>query len=97
MSDYVSLSFSPDNFLSISTDNNKANIYEYEFINKNIYDIEIDEKMKERAIKNYGVQEFYKNSDLIIINENKNELDVKYLWQWLDCKYLKKKQNKTIF
>ena len=82
ISDFVTLSFSPDNFISISSDINKANVNDYELVKKNSQDIEIDEQMKERAIKNYGVQDFLYNADLI-----SNECDVKYLWEWLDCKF----------
>ena len=84
MNDYAALSFSPDNLLAVSSnDINKENINEFEIVKKNDQTLQIDERMKERAINNYGVQEFLSNAE-IIKNENKDELDVVYLWQWLD-------------
>ena len=46
-------------------------------------EMDIGEKMKQRALKNYGVQDFLLNVPLLA---EKGENDVKYLWQWLDCK-----------
>ena len=47
--------------------------------------MDIGEKMKQRAIKNYGVQDFLLNIDLL--SSDKSDNDVKYLWQWFDCIY----------
>ena len=51
---------------------------------KNENDLDIGEKMKQRAIKNYGVQDFLLNIDLL--SADKSDNDLKYLWQWFDCK-----------
>jgi hypothetical protein len=85
MSDYVALNFSTDNFVTVSSnDINKENINKFEINKKNDQNLQIDERMKERAMNNYGVQEFLNNAELIE-NENKNQFDVVYLWRWLDC------------
>ena len=47
-------------------------------------EMDIGEKMKQRAIKNYGVQDFLLNIPLL--TSDKSDNDVKYLWQWFDCK-----------
>lgn len=72
--------FSADGILNIGM-NQKVTRYD-----SNVFEDEIDigVKIKQRAIKNYGVQDFLLNVDLL----DKNESDVKYLWQWLDCRYL---------
>ena len=51
----------------------------------NVADSEMDigEKMKQRALKSYGVQDFLLNIDLL--SSDKSESDVKYLWHWFDC------------
>lgn len=46
-------------------------------------EMDIGEKMKQRALKNYGVQDFLLNIPLL---SDKSDNDVKYFWQWLDCK-----------
>ncbi len=85
MSDYVALNFSTDNLVTVSSnDINKENINKFEINKKNDQNLQIDERMKERAMNNYGVQEFLNNAELIE-NENKNQFDVVYLWRWLDC------------
>lgn len=84
MSDYVALNFSTDNLVTVSSnDINKENINKFEINKKNDQNLQIDERMKERAMNNYGVQEFLNNAELIE-NENKNKFDVVYLWRWLD-------------
>lgn len=45
---------------------------------------DIGEKMKQRALKSYGVSDFLSNIDLLSKDDSEN--DVKYLWYWLDCK-----------
>lgn len=53
-------------------------------MNKLDNELDIGEKIKQRVIKNYGVQDFLLNVDLL--SQDKSENDVKYLWEWLDCK-----------
>jgi len=48
--------------------------------------MDIGEKMKQRALKNYGVQDFLLNIPLL--SSDKSDNDVKYLWQWFDCKQM---------
>lgn len=86
MSEYNALNFSPANILTVSTSTMvKEEVNQFEVIKKTDFDLLMDKKMRERAIQNYGVQEFLKNIDSLK-NENKTELDVQYLWEWLDCK-----------
>ena len=47
--------------------------------------MDIGEKMKQRALKSYGVQDFLLNIDLL--SSDKSESDVKYLWHWFDCMF----------
>ncbi len=47
-------------------------------------EIDIGEVMKTRAKQGYGVQDFIKNISLI--SNNQLEDDVRYMWQWLECK-----------
>lgn len=46
-------------------------------------EIDIGLKMKQRAIKSYGVQDFLLNINLLSSDDSEN--DVKYLWNWFDC------------
>lgn len=46
---------------------------------------DIGERMKERAMRAYGVRDFLKNIELLSSDGSEN--DVKYLWYWLDCVY----------
>ena len=50
---------------------------------QNDSDIDIGVKMKYRALKSYGVQDYLLNINLI--SDEKNENDLKYLWSWFDC------------
>ena len=52
---------------------------------QNDSDIDIGVKMKYRALKSYGVQDYLLNINLI--SDEKNENDLKYLWSWFDCAY----------
>lgn len=51
---------------------------------QNENEIDIGEKMKARASKNYGVQNFLSNIDLI--SKDRSEADLRYLWTWFDSK-----------
>ena len=46
---------------------------------------DIGERIKQRALKSYGVRDFAHNIQLLEAEEN-CESDVKYLWNWFDCK-----------
>lgn len=46
-------------------------------------DTDIGIKMKQRAIKSYGVQDFLLNINLLTRDDSEN--DVEYLWRWFDC------------
>jgi hypothetical protein len=45
-------------------------------------EMDIGVKMKQRAIKSYGVQDFLLNINLLSSDDSEN--DVKYLWNWFD-------------
>jgi hypothetical protein len=47
----------------------------------------IGERIKERALKSYGVQDFLLNIPLLS-EEDKSEDDVKYMWNWFECNIL---------
>lgn len=47
-------------------------------------ELDVGEKMRQRALNSYGVGEFLKNIELLSSDGSEN--DVKYLWYWLDCK-----------
>ena len=49
---------------------------------QNETEIDISEKMKQRALANYGVQDFLINMNLI--SDDRNEADLKYLWNWFN-------------
>jgi hypothetical protein len=53
------------------------------FQNEN--DIDIGVKMKRRALKSYGVQDFLHNIELI--SNDPSEVDLKYLWTWFDREF----------
>lgn len=45
-------------------------------------EMDIGFKMKHRAMKSYGVQDFLLNINLLSSDDSEN--DVKYLWNWFD-------------
>ncbi len=79
---YIKKGFSQNDVLNIGI-NDKVTILD---IIQKENETDIGVKMKKRAINSYGVQDFLQNVELLAKDESEN--DVKYLWNWFDCKIL---------
>ncbi len=79
VADYCPIGFSMNDNLNVCM-NDK--ILRLENVCSSENDMNIGEKMKTRAMKNYGVQNFLANLDLI--SNDSCEADLKYFWTWLD-------------
>jgi WD repeat-containing protein mio len=76
VTDFLPIAFSANDCLNIVT-NDKVSMFN---IKNEEDDLDIGEKMKYRAVNSYGVQDFLLNIELL---SEKNENDVRYLWQWM--------------
>lgn len=69
--------------------NDKVSIYsllQSDQLDTNQQSMDIGEKMKQRALNSYGVQEDFL-SNLELVSNDKQESDLRYLWHWFDCKF----------
>lgn len=82
VTDYSLLAFSGTNNLNMAN-GDKVAVLNVNEANKEAAELDIGDKMKQRAIQSYGVGDFLKNIELLSSDGSEN--DVKYLWYWLDC------------
>lgn len=47
-------------------------------------EIDIGEKMRQRAKKSYGIKSFTQTINLL--SDDESEQEIKFLWQWLECR-----------
>ncbi|CAF0718217.1 unnamed protein product [Brachionus calyciflorus] len=91
IAEYSHIGVSADERLNVAF-NDKMCSFSISSINP---EIEIGEKIKQRALKSYGIHDFLSNINLI--SNDKSEQEIKYLWQWLHTSSKLHEQNQDIY